>query len=116
MQLVKKFPAFHGTRRFITALTKKISVSKRRGSSAKIHGAMAPTIVILKLFKIISIFGTCLSPTENKYTVGKVSLLNVKFRSKVRGEILSMVKKATLHEGVWSEGMAPHILNFVTKV
>jgi hypothetical protein len=95
--------------------TRKISVSKRRGSSAKLHGVMSPTIVLLKLFKIISIFGTCPSPTQNKNTVGKVSLWNVKFRSKVRGGILSMVKKAVLHKGVWGEGMAPRILNFVTR-
>jgi len=59
-------------------VTRKISVSKRKDSSAKLHGVMSPTIVILKLFKIIPIFGTCPSPAENKYTVGKVSLLNVK--------------------------------------
>jgi hypothetical protein len=57
---------------------RKISVSKRRGPSAKLHGVIPPTIVILKLFKIILIFGACPSPAENKYTVGKVSLLNVK--------------------------------------
>ena len=70
-------------------MTGKISVSNRRGSSTKLHCVMSPTIVILKLFKTMSIFYTCPSPTENKYTVGKVSLLNVKAgqgRSKVRGK------------------------------
>ena len=56
----------------------QISVSKRRDLSARRQGVMLPTIMILKLVKIIPIFDTSPSPTENKGTVGKVPLWSVK--------------------------------------